>query len=104
MALITLVSRIIMQDGIKVQAGKIPKINKHAGWNKAVQDGKFQFLLVKIKVLAKKVPKLINVQDGISLCRMDFFQKRIRFCCTIIQETRVIMLLILKFSCREANL
>ena len=78
-----------MQDGIKVQAGKIPKINKRAGWNKAVQDGKFQFLLVKIKVLAKKFPKLINVQDGISLCRMDFFQKRIRFCCTIIQETRV---------------
>ena len=73
-----------MQDGIKVQAGKIPKINKHAGWNKAVQDGKFQFLLVKTKVLAKKFPKLINVQDGISLCRMDFFQKRIRFCRTII--------------------
>ena len=80
-----------MQDGIKVQAGKIPKINKRAGWNKAVQDGKFQFLLVKIKVLAKKFPKLINVQDGISLCRMDFFQKRIRFCCTIIQETRVLV-------------
>ena len=50
-----------MQDGIKVQAGKIPKINKCAEWNKAVQDGKFQFLLVKIKVLAKKFPKLINV-------------------------------------------
>ena len=76
-----------MQDGIKVQAGKIPKINKRVGWNKAVQDGKFHFLLVKIKVLAKKVPKLINV--GISLCRMDFFQKRIRFSCIIIQETRV---------------
>ena len=78
-----------MQDGIKVQAGKIPKIDKRAGWNKAVQDGKFQFLSVKIKVLPKKFPKCINVQDGISLCRMDFFQKRIRFCCTIIQETRV---------------
>ena len=79
-----------MQDGIKVQAGQIPKIDKSAGWNKGVQDGKFQFLLVKIKVLAKKFPKLINVQDGISLCRMDFFQKRIRFCCTIIQENRVL--------------
>ena len=86
-----------MQDGIKVQAGKIPKINKRAGWNKAVQDGKFQFLLVKIKVLAKKFPKLINVQDGISLCRMDFFQKRIRFCCTIIQETRLLLYIELKF-------
>ena len=69
---------------------KFPKINKRAGWNKAVQDRKFQFLLVKIKVLAKKFLKLKNVQDGISLCRMDFFQKRIRFCCTIIQETRVL--------------
>ena len=50
-----------MQDGIRVQAGKIPKINKRAGWNKAVQDGKFQFLLVKIKVLARNFSKLINV-------------------------------------------
>ena len=39
------------------------KIDKRAGWNKAVQDGKFQFLSVKIKVLAKKYPKLINMQD-----------------------------------------
>ena len=31
-----------MQDGINVQAGKILKINKLAGWNKAVQDGIFQ--------------------------------------------------------------
>ena len=48
----TLVSLIIVQDGINVQAGKIPKINKRAGWNKAVQVGIFHFLLVKIKVLA----------------------------------------------------
>ena len=41
-----------MQDGIKVQAGKIPKINKRAGWNKAVQVGIFHFLLVKRGVLA----------------------------------------------------
>ena len=32
----TLVSLIIMQDGIKVQDGKISKTDKHAGWNKAV--------------------------------------------------------------------
>ena len=38
----TLVSLIIMQDGIKVQDGKISKINKHAGWNKGVQAGFFQ--------------------------------------------------------------
>ena len=48
----TLTYRIIVQDGINVQAGKIPKINKRAGWNKAVQVGIFHFLLVKIKVLA----------------------------------------------------
>ena len=48
----TLVSLIIVQDGINVQADKIQKINKRAGWNKAVQVGIFHFLLVKIKVLA----------------------------------------------------
>ena len=49
---VTLVSLIIVQDGINVQAGKISKINKRAGWNKAVQVGFFHFLLVKIKVLS----------------------------------------------------
>ena len=40
-----------MQDGIKVQAGKISKINKRAGWNKRV---------------GRKISEnLINVQDGI---------------------------------------
>ena len=48
----TLVYPIIVQDGINVQAGKSPKINKRAGWNKAVQVGIFHSLLVKIKVLA----------------------------------------------------
>ena len=48
----TLIYLIIVQDGINVQAGKIPKVNKRAGWNKAVQAGIFHFLLVKIKVLA----------------------------------------------------
>ena len=75
----TLVYLIIVQDGINVQAGKIPKTNKHAGWNKAVQVGIFHFLLVKIKVLARNFPKLINVQDGIRPCRMEFSKKLIRF-------------------------
>ena len=35
----TLVSLIIVQVGIKVQVGKISKINKSAGWNKAMQVG-----------------------------------------------------------------
>ena len=46
----TLVSLIIVQDGINVQAGKILKINKRAGWNKAVQVGIFHILLVKINI------------------------------------------------------
>ena len=68
-----------MQDGINVQAGKIPKINRRAGCNKAVQVGIFHFLLVQIKVLALNFPKLINVQDGIRPCRMEFSKKLIRF-------------------------
>ena len=35
----TLVSRIIVQVGIKVQVVKISKIDKSAGWNKAVPVG-----------------------------------------------------------------
>ena len=42
----TLVYLIIVQDGINVQDGKIAKINKRAGWNKAVQVGIFQNLLL----------------------------------------------------------
>ena len=33
----TLVSQIIVQGGIKVQVDEISKINKNAGWNKALQ-------------------------------------------------------------------
>ena len=47
--LTTLVYLIIVQDGINMQAGKILKINKRAGWNKAVQVGIFHSLLVRIK-------------------------------------------------------
>ena len=32
----TLVNLIIIQDGTNIQDGKIPKINKRAGWNKAM--------------------------------------------------------------------
>ena len=66
-----------MQDGINVQDGKIPKINKRAGWNKAVQVGIFQKLLLWKTLLAENFPKLINVQDGIRVCRLDFFKKLI---------------------------
>ena len=73
----TLVSRIIVQVGIKVQVGKISKINKSAGWNKAMQVGIFQKLLLWKTLLAGNFPKLINVQDGIRVCRLDFFKKLI---------------------------
>ena len=76
---ITLVSLIIVQDGINVQAGKILKINKRAGWNKAVQDGIFHFSLMKIHIQAQNFPNLINVQNGIRPCRMEFFKKLITF-------------------------
>ena len=70
---ITLVSRIIVQVGIKVQVGKISKINKSAGWNKAVQVGNLGHLLLQIKVFANKSPNLIKVQVGISVCRLEKF-------------------------------
>ena len=73
----TLVYLIIVQDGINVQDGKIPKINKRAGWNKAVQVGIFQNLLLWKSFLPKNIRKLINVQDGIRVCRLDFFKKLI---------------------------
>jgi len=62
-----------------VQVGKSHKINKRAGWNKAVQVGIFHFLLMKNKVLAKNYPELINMQDGIRACRLEFCKKLIRF-------------------------
>ena len=50
----TLVSLIVVQDGINVQ------------------DGIFHFLLMQNKVLDQNYPKLINVQDGIRACRLEF--------------------------------
>ena len=48
----TLVFWIIVQVWIKVQVGKISKINKSAGWNKALQDGIFGILLLWIMAFA----------------------------------------------------
>ena len=67
----TLVYLIIMQDG------KIPKVDKRAVWIKSVQVGIFQKLLSLKTLLAGNFPKLINVQDGIRMCRLDFFKKLI---------------------------
>ena len=49
-------------------------MNKGAGWNKAVQAGFFQKLLLSKSFLPENFPKLINVQDGIRVCRLDFFK------------------------------
>ena len=64
-----------MQDVINVQAGKFPEINKRAGCNKAVQVGIFQESIVKKPFMLKNFLKLINGQDVIRQCRLDFFKK-----------------------------
>ena len=74
----TLVYLIIVQDVINVQAGKFPGINKRAGCNKAVQVGIFQESIVKKTCRLEKFQKLINVQDVIRPCRLDFFKKIIK--------------------------
>ena len=47
--------------------------------NKGMQVGIFHFSLVKIKVLASNFQKLIKVQVGIRVCRLEFSKKLIRF-------------------------
>jgi len=66
-----------VQDVIIVQAGKFPKINKRAGCNKAVQVGIFQKSIVKKSCWLEKFQNLINVQDVIRPCRLEFFKKLI---------------------------
>ena len=76
---------INVQDVIIMQAGKIPKINKHAGCNKAMQVGIFQVSIVKKSSLLENFQKLINVQDVIRPCRLENFKKLIRTCCMFIR-------------------
>ena len=87
-----------MQDGITMQTGKIPKINKRAGWNKAVQAGIFHFLLVEIKILAWNFSNLINVPDGIRPCRMEFFKKLIRFAAWLLGRLEYVVLIFSSFT------
>ena len=65
--------KIIVQVGLKVQVGKISKINKSAGWNKAIQVGILGNLLLQIMVFAYKSQDLIKVQVGIRACRLENF-------------------------------
>ena len=74
-----------MQDVINVQAGKFPGINKRAGCNKAVQVGIFQESIVKKPCRLKQSQKLINVQDVLRPCRLDFFKKYNKTCCMFIR-------------------
>ena len=71
--LTTLISRIIVQVGIKVQVGKILKTKKSAGWSKTVQAGIYGILSLKIKVSIENFQILINVQVGIKACRLENF-------------------------------
>ena len=74
-----------MQDGINVQVGKSHKINKLAGWNKAVQVGIFNFLLMQNKVLGTKLPK-INKRAGWNKgVQVGILQKNFKVWCTIIR-------------------
>ena len=84
MLLSTLVSLIIVQDGINVQAGKILKINKRAGWNKAVQDGIFQKSIVKKTYRLEKFLKLIKRAGCNKAMQVGFFQKINKTCCMFI--------------------
>ena len=68
-----------MQVGIEVQVGKISKIDKSAGWNKAVQVEILGILLLQIMVFAYKSQNLIKVQVGIRVCRLENFKNLIRF-------------------------
>ena len=65
----TLEYQINVQEVINMQAGKISKINKRAGGNKAVQAGIFQKSIVKNHKKVEKFQKSINVQEVIRLCR-----------------------------------
>ena len=83
-------SSLSVQDGISVQAGKFPKINKHAGCNKAMQVGIFQKSIVKKSSWLENFQKIINVQDVIRPCRLENYKKLIRTCCMFIRYTRVV--------------
>ena len=70
----TLVYLINVQDVIIMQAGKFPKINKRAGCNKAMQVGIFQKSIVKKSSCLESFQILVNVQDVIKPCRLEFLK------------------------------
>ena len=73
-----------MQDGINMQVGKSHKINKCAGWNKAVQDGIFQKSIVIKTCRLEKFLKLIKRAGCNKAVQVGFFQKINKTCCMFI--------------------
>ena len=54
-----------------------------------MQVGIFHFSLVKIKVLASNFQKLIKVQVGIRVCRLEFSKKLIGFAAGLLGRFKV---------------
>ena len=73
-----------------MQAGKISKINKRAGCNKAVQVGIFQKSIVKKTMQAGKFSKINKRAGGNKAVQVGFFQKINNLCCTFIRYSRVL--------------
>ena len=61
----------MVQVGLKVQVGKILKIDKSAGWNKAVQVRILGNVLIQFMIFAHKFQNQIKVQVGIRVCRLE---------------------------------
>ena len=77
---------------MKVQAGKFPNINKGAGWNKAVQAGIQQSLLLEKPKNPANFQKLIKRAGWNKTIQAGFFQKNNKMCCTFIRQTGVVCL------------
>ena len=60
-----------MCDGIiKVHVSKILKINKYAGWNKAMQVVILGNLSLLFMIFAYKSQNFVNMQVGLRVCRL----------------------------------
>ena len=85
----TLGYRIIMQDGIKVQDGKISKTNKHAGWNKSMQVALFSFFIGENKAFWAKIPKIDKSAGWNKSVQVRLYQKINKVCCMNIRYSKV---------------
>ena len=67
-----------------------PKLIKCAGWNKAVQAGIQQSLLLEKPKNLANFQKLIKRAGWNKTMQAGFFQKNNKMCCTFIRQTGVI--------------